>query len=93
MAGSTPRSGAELRKNRRRPFHYNAQIFIDKDSPPIACSITNVSEGGARLMLEHDSDLPQTFMLLLTANGEARRNCRVVWRDGLTVGVKFPDHR
>jgi hypothetical protein len=82
---------SELRKNPRRLFHYNARILADQDTPPIACWLADVSQGGARLTLEHDTALPADFMLLLTANGDARRHCHVVWRDGLTVGVKFPE--
>jgi PilZ domain len=84
---------AELRKKPRRQFHYNAKILIDKTTPPIACSISDISESGARLSLENDRELPETFMLLLTANGGARRHCRVVWREGLMIGVEFPEHR
>lgn len=87
------RNRAELRKKPRRQFHYNARILVDKKTPPIACSISDISESGARLSLENDNTVPETFMLLLTANGGARRRCRVVWRDGLTVGVEFPDQR
>jgi len=85
------RNRAELRKKPRRQFHYNAKILIDKKTPPIACTIVDISESGARLSLERDEELPQTFVLLLTVNGGARRHCRVVWRTGLTVGVAFPD--
>ena len=87
------RNRAELRKKPRRQFHYTARILTDKDTPPIACSIADISESGARLALERDEELPETFILLLTANGGARRHCRVIWRDGLTIGVEFPDHR
>jgi len=87
------RNRAELRKKSRRQFHYNARIFIDKKTPPITCSIADISESGARLSLERDEELPETFVLLLTASGGARRHCRVVWRTSLTLGVEFPDHR
>ncbi len=87
------RNRAELRKKPRRQFHYNAQILIDQKSPPIACSISDISESGARLSLEGEQALPDTFMLLLTRNGGARRQCRMIWRDGLTMGVEFPDHK
>jgi hypothetical protein len=87
------RNRAELRKKPRRHFHYNAKILKDKDSPPFACSISDISDSGARLALENDVELPDTFVLLLTPNGDARRHCRVIWRDGLTLGVKFPDPR
>ena len=87
------RARAELRKKPRRHFHYNAKILKDKDSPPCACSISDISDSGARLALENDVELPDTFVLLLTRNGDARRHCRVIWRDGLMLGVKFPDPR
>ena len=87
------RNRAELRKKPRRHFHYVARILTDKDTPARACAIADISETGARLSLESDGELPDTFILLLTESGGARRRCRVVWRDGLTIGVKFPDIR
>jgi PilZ domain len=87
------RTHAELRKKPRRQFHYNARILTGEKTSPIACSISDISESGARLTLEHDAEVPETFMLLLTANGGARRHCRVVWRTDLTIGVEFPDHQ
>lgn len=87
------RNHAELRKKPRRSFHYNAKILKDKDSPPLPCAISDISASGARLSLENDVELPPEFILLLTPNGEARRRCRMIWRDGLTVGVKFPQPR
>jgi len=87
------RNRAELRKKPRRQFHYDAKILKGKETPPLACWISDISETGARLNLASDVELPDTFLLLLTANGGARRHCRIVWRDGLVVGVKFPDTR
>jgi hypothetical protein len=84
------RSRAELRKTPRRQFHYTAKIIAGDNSPPIACSIADISEFGARLCLKRETELPETFWLLLTASGGARRQCRTIWRDGLIVGVAFP---
>jgi len=83
------RAANELRKKPRRQFYYRAKILIDKKRPAQACSISDISHGGARLVLERDEKLPPRFLLLLSAQGGARRICRVVWRDGLTVGVEF----
>jgi PilZ domain-containing protein len=87
------RNRAELRKKPRRQFHYTARIITDANAPPIACSISDVSETGARITLERDGELPKKFMLLLTANGHAHRQCRVIWRTGLLIGVEFPQQR
>jgi hypothetical protein len=86
------RNRAELRKKPRRHFHYNAQILMGKDAPPLACSISDISQTGARIALEREEKVPDTFMLLLTPNGDARRHCRVIWRDGLNLGVQFPEN-
>jgi len=84
---------AELRKKPRRHFHYNARIFTAEKAPLLPCALADISESGARLTLKNDAELPQQFMLVLTKAGEARRRCRVVWRDGLTLGVEFPTPR
>ena len=86
------RNRAELRKKPRRSFHYHAKILKDKDTQ-VACAVADISHSGARLHLENDVELPPEFVLLLTRNGGAHRNCRIIWRDGLSLGVKFPESR
>jgi hypothetical protein len=84
------RNGAELRKKGRRQFHYNATLLIEGEKTPRPCAIVDISASGARLQLEAECELPERFILLLTKGGEARRHCRVAWRDGLFAGVEFP---
>ncbi len=80
---------AELRKRPRRQFYYTASILSDAKGPPRSCAISDISDSGARLVLETDEELPGRFILLLTRKGDARRCCRVIWRTGSTVGVEF----
>lgn len=84
------RSQTELRKKPRRQLHYRARILLSKKGTPRPCSIEDISEGGARIILQKDEELPKRFLLLLTARGVARI-CREVWRDELTVGIEFLD--
>ena len=84
------RNHAELRRKPRRNFHYNASVLLDGTSPPRPCAISDISETGARIMLEAECELPERFILLLTRSGEARRHCRLIWRNGLSAGVSFP---
>jgi len=93
VAVGNSRRRAEQRKKPRRQFNYNAKILADKKGPSCACSISDVSETGARIVLERDIELPSYFILLLTPRGDARRRCRVVWRTELTVGVEFTQRR
>ena len=85
------RARSELRNKPRRQFHYSARIFTNGSGPLHECSISDISETGARIVLKSDHELPERFTLLLTESGGARRRCRVVWRSGLTIGVEFPD--
>ncbi len=85
------RGGRELRKAARRQFNYRAKILTSAKARAQACAIADISEHGARIVLESDQDLPQRFLLLLNPRGSAGRICRLVWRKGLTVGVEFAE--
>ena len=84
------RKRAELRKKPRRRFRLSAKLLTAGNKLLRSCSISDISESGARIVLESDYELPDHFVLLLSARGSPRRNCRVVWRAGLIVGVEFP---
>jgi methyl-accepting chemotaxis protein len=86
---SNSRKRPELRRSPRRQFNYNAAVLTE-DKKPLLCSIADISESGARIVMESDGELPERFILLLSRSGGARRFCRLVWRDGRTVGVEFP---
>lgn len=47
------------------------------------------SEAGARLALDEVENIPERFTLLLVSYGHTSRPCRVVWRAGHQMGVKF----
>jgi hypothetical protein len=53
------------------------------------CALSDISETGARIDIEEPEQVPDRFMLWLSANGSARRTCRVVWREGHQLGVIF----
>ena len=42
-----------------------------------------------RIPLALDAKLPSEFVLLLSAEGDARRRCRTLWRGGLELSVEF----
>ncbi len=90
-AAERSRDGTELRRKPRRQFRYRAKILTSEKGTPRVCSIIDISEIGARIVLARDEELPRRFLLLLSSQGGARRICRLVWRRGLTVGVEFPD--
>ncbi len=67
-----------------------ATIIIDAKSPPIRCTVVDISAGGACLELGNAERLPQRFGLL---HGRVRKRCLVVWRRHQKVGVQFSSSR
>jgi hypothetical protein len=58
------------------------------DAAWIECYILDISENGACLDVG-DLAVPKVFGLSLTAGGEVRRLCMLIWRKGELVGVRF----
>lgn len=76
------------RKSVRRPVHYGAWLALDSDTLH-DCSLSDISDTGARLDIKKSDTVPDRFVLLLSGNGAAQRKCRVIWRTDRQVGVKF----
>jgi hypothetical protein len=55
---------------------------------PIDCSLIDFSVTGARLRLPKDIPLPDKVHVLI---GNLSHNCRIAWRQGVTIGVDFID--
>jgi PilZ domain len=88
------RKRPEQRKHPRRQInHAGAKIVVDAKGTALNCLVFDVSEGGARIVLESDREVPERFLLLLAPNGETPRACRVIWRNGVILGVAFPGIR
>jgi hypothetical protein len=79
----------DKRKNPRRPINYPAYIERGEGQPAIECTLRDASQEGAQLALADPNSLPQEFILALSADGAARRRCRVMWRAEDHVGVEF----
>jgi hypothetical protein len=80
---------SEKRQHIRRPVRYPGRIEFDDGAPAHPCSLHDVSEQGAQLVLPAPHELPAEFTLVLGYDGTARRRCWVAWRSGNQVGVKF----
>jgi ribosomal protein L19 len=53
-----------------------------------ACTVRNISSGGAAIELDGPVALPQSFTLSI-ARDNVVRHCRPVWRNDKRVGVAF----
>lgn len=78
----------DKRKAVRRQMRYTAWLALDSDTLH-GCALSDISDTGARIDVDNAETVPDTFMLLLSGNGAARRKCRVVWRTERQIGVTF----
>jgi hypothetical protein len=53
------------------------------------CTLWDVSENGARIVIEEPADVPTEFLLILSADGTARRRCRIIWRSDNQIGALY----
>lgn len=63
-----------------------AKIFVTGKSSAINCKVIDYSRGGACLELFPMVALPERFELV---HSSARKQCRIVWRRGVRIGVAF----
>jgi CheY-like chemotaxis protein len=87
-AGLTP-GRKEMRRMPRRRLQRDAWLVMDKQLPPIKCTTADLSVIGACVVLQTEQYLPSRLTLFLTEDGGIRLNCRLVWRNGLRVGLEF----
>jgi hypothetical protein len=67
-------------------------MIYDTDGKWVApCRLRNISVSGAQLELKRETELPRTFLLSLSKNGEVVRRCVIVWELSTVVGVRFED--
>jgi hypothetical protein len=79
----------EKRQSARAPTNRTATIRSEDASLTISCVVCNLSEGGAKLMVEERNPLPTEFILFLRPSSPLGRRCQTIWRIGNKVGVRF----
>jgi hypothetical protein len=82
-------------ERRRLPRQQTSRaVFIKSQLLPggkasLPCVVINISELGARLLVEDARHVPDRFTIALSERGVPRRRCRIVWRGDGEVGVSF----
>ncbi len=79
---------ANRRKSERRLCRRVAKIQFGNGSLPRDCTITDVSDGGVKLIAEY-LDIPPEFTIILSTGNP--RQCRLAWRIGCELGAEFVD--
>ena len=61
-------------------------IIVDPKKPVIACSVVDLSAGGACLEVSVHAALPKRFVFV---HGGTKKKCNLVWQSGRRLGVSF----
>ena len=83
------RTFAERRKSLREHVQFPAWIDVGDGSRLRSCTVLDVSEEGARIMMSFPAELPKEFWLVLTYDRTKRRHCRRAWRSATQIGVQY----
>ena len=79
----------KFKRDNRRRRHQSAWITLRGNR--IECSLTNLSLGGAQIIVDRDTQLPDRFSLSLVPDVPGKKSCEVIWRRGNAIGLKFID--
>jgi hypothetical protein len=69
-------------------LHMSGCILRENGLDPLHCIILDRSQFGATINAL-DVAPPDNFALSLNALASLTRNCKVIWREGFVVGVRF----
>ena len=61
---------------------------IEFSGTKIDCLVRNISATGASIEVKSPLWFPNSFVLVITADGSAQ-SCHIVWRKGRLLGVAF----
>jgi hypothetical protein len=76
-------------ERRRYPrYDYERAGFVRIGRHTIACIVLDISESGARMLLDDSYNLPGQFEIRLAAEG-LHRGARLVWHTGNEAGIAF----
>jgi hypothetical protein len=78
----------ERRSHPRVRINRVARIHAGQTGTSCECTISDISESGARLVVD-GVELPDRFFLQVSGDKPMHEECKVVWRLGSEMGVQF----
>ena len=55
----------------------------------IRCKLQNISDGGAMVAFEKETEIPRQLVFEIEGNIPISRLCSLMWRDGFYAGLEF----
>jgi hypothetical protein len=81
-----PSPNTEKRRAQRRRVLKDGTIAFGGLGIP--CTVRDISDSGAALIVSAESDIPKEFVLAVVSSSLIRK-CRMVWRQGSRLGAVF----
>jgi hypothetical protein len=80
---------SDKRASQRKAIKRPAYLYTRDGWPVGNCMTVDISTTGAKLSLLTSEELPSEFLISFSASGTVRRSCKLVWRNGDVIGVRF----
>ena len=77
------------KRDDRKSLGQTAWITLDGGFAARRCVVHDISDSGARISLDEAAMLSARLRLAFARDARTGHICRVVWRRGTTVGLKF----
>jgi hypothetical protein len=77
----------ERRHAVRRRVQCRAAVASNERAERHDCTVYDMSQTGARLLVDPGVELPPEFLLVLSRN--VSRRCKTIWRHERQIGVRF----
>lgn len=78
----------DRRKSPRIHIQIDGAVQCSRTLTSLSCVVRDISESGARLVVDSSQHVPDAFQLQLEHEGFSTE-CIVVWRSGTEIGVEF----
>jgi hypothetical protein len=75
-----------MRREHREEKSQRAWLEAGDGGALVTCTLIDISPSGAKLEIDANERIPETFGLRLTRYGQ-RLSCRTVWRTSNMIGV------
>jgi hypothetical protein len=83
-------------KQSRKPYpravrrrRYTTAWISGDGFPEHECSVFDISDSGMKLISKLADKIPDSFAVRFNSSSPNNGRCRVVWRKGSSIGVKF----
>jgi PilZ domain len=77
------------KREKRKSVRQAGWIAFEGGFAARPCVVEDMSPTGAKVRVDDPNTLPAKLRLAFTRDVRTGRNCEVVWRRGMSVGVKF----